>query len=120
MSMSDKCHACGRGGYDNAQLDALLGAFYNDDPWYNDYPYEWWSNKAESGRAYWVPAIGDVKLIHRKTESGDGYSAVHVELVFEIDGQLYKESGSADSYESRWDGEFRSVEAKTRPVVYYE
>lgn len=115
---TSKCHACGRGGYGLDQLDALLGAYF-EDAWYDDYKYEWWAASAKVGQTYEVAAIGNVTLVARKTESPEGYSSVSGHLIFEIDGTLYKKEGTCSSYNSEWDGEFKETHVATREVTYY-
>lgn len=117
MSMS-KCHACGRGGYELDQLDALL-AVYFEDSYYSDYKYEWWAGCANVGDTYEVPAIGNVTLVERKNESPEGYNILPGHLIFEIEGTLYKKEGTCSSYNSEWDGDFKETHVATREVTYY-
>jgi hypothetical protein len=113
-----KCNYCGRGGYTNDTLDTLLGAFHMD-AYYDDYPYEWWSERAIEGNTYHVPAVGDVKLVERKNENPDSYEQLSAHMVFEIEDVLYKKEGSSSSYNSSWDGVFKETHVATREVTYY-
>lgn len=112
-----KCYACGRGGYDNEQLDSLLGA-YHEDSYYDDYHYEWWESQALVDHTYNIPAIGEVRLVERKVYESD-YDDNRSYMIFEIEGELYKKPGTSDSYSTRWNGALRETHVATRQVTYY-
>jgi hypothetical protein len=122
MFTPDKCSYCGRYGPVDAGLDELLSK-HDESTYrnYNDYPYEWWANIAQVDTTYFVDGVGEVKLVSKDAERPEDYGTQECHLVFEIDGVFYKKEGEVSSYDGyRWEGGLKVVEAKTRPVVYYE
>lgn len=117
MSTS-KCSYCGRGGLGTSAIDTLLGAYHNDD-YYDDYRYEWWEKMAAVGHVYDVDGLGEVTLVERNHENPDSYDSVDAHLIFQVDGQLYKKSGTASSYTTEWDGVFKETHVATKEVTYY-
>jgi hypothetical protein len=122
MNTPDKCDYCGRYGTVDAGLDEILSKVDQSEyKYYGDEPYEWWIGPAQVDVTYHVPGIGEVKLVSKDAERPDDYGTEECHLVFEIDGVFYKKEGEVSSYNGfQWEAGLKVVEAKTRPVVYYE
>jgi hypothetical protein len=96
---------------------------YAEDKW------EWgtfaaFEEEFRGDETFFVPGLGEVKVIHTTgidyNKNYDGWSE-QLSVVFEIDGTLYKASGTYTSFVgSEWDSHVTVVKPVEKTITIYE
>jgi hypothetical protein len=77
-----------------------------------------------NGKTFDVPGLGIVTIVdHHGYDSYKNYDGweEHIWVVFEIQGKLYKATGTHTSYTgSEWDRELKEVSPKEKTITVYE